>query len=114
MNKVGRFEYQKMAKRFGLGWLRLFCVAALIFSAASAQADEAKISEINIEGNRRVQDKTIAAALTLKVGDSLDPVQVAQGRFSAFEKMFDQLIVLAFEAFEYFCQKKSRKSRKIR
>jgi len=40
-----------------------------MFSAATSQANSTQISEIVIEGNRRVQDETIVAAMTVKEGD---------------------------------------------
>ena len=88
MNKVARVAYHKVARRIGLNGLRLVWMAALMFSAAVAHADDAKISEIKIDGNRRVQDKTIAAALSLKVGESFSAEQVTKDLRAVWDKGF--------------------------
>ena len=88
MNKVSRLASDKVAECFGRSWLRIVCALALSLCAATAQADQSKITEIKIEGNRRVQDKTIASAISVKVGDEVSAEQITKDLRAIWDKGF--------------------------
>jgi outer membrane protein insertion porin family len=65
----------------GLGWLLGIALALLSVSASWAQTDV--ISEINVQGNRRIPAETVRARIFTHAGDIYDP--------AALERDFNSL-----------------------
>ena len=84
MNKV---RHKSMNNSY---WIRRWTLlAALLMGfAVPVQANAQKIIEISIEGNQRVLDKTIEAALSFKKGDNFSPDLVTKNLRAIWDKGF--------------------------
>ena len=84
MNKV-----LHVANKLGLSMrAAAFIVVAVLGIALPAHANAQEILSISIEGNQRVLDKTIRAALTFKKGDAFNAEAVTKNLRSIWDKGF--------------------------
>ncbi|MBF94745.1 MAG: outer membrane protein assembly factor BamA [Myxococcales bacterium] len=75
------------------------CLSLMLFGT-SAQA--APLSEIRVEGNRRVEDAAVLGTISTRVGQEIDPIRVARdirrlwdlGRFSSIDWLLESGTVL--------------------
>jgi outer membrane protein insertion porin family len=60
-------------------------LAGVVLQPAAAQAQDGRIREINVVGNRRVEPETVRSYLRFSVGDPYDPAKVDQSLRALFQ-----------------------------